>query len=224
MIRDWSTRRIEIGAWLGGSRDDHSRSHPPDSAGFTLVEMLVTMVIVLIVVALIPPIFETVSRSTTTSEGISAGSAQARIAVQNIAVEVGSASEICLPTTLTLTGPTVTSGFAVRVLSLAFNKSEWVQWWLNTSTHVLEEQQWPTTWTTSQAVPPWVPVAQPVVNSTVPPFSLPSLTAGSPQSLAIALYVAEAQGRTSQQVLIKSTVAALNTPYTTTSTCTTTED
>jgi len=197
--------------------------HERDSAGVTLVELLVTMVITMIVIALMPPILNAVTSSTTTSEGITAGSAQARLAVENIALQVGSASEICLPTTLTMTGPTVTSGFAVRVLSLAFNKSEWDQWMV-TSSHVLEEQQWPTTWTTSNPVPPWVPVAQPVVNSSVAPFSLPALSAGSPQSLAIALYVTETKGHMSQQVLIKSTVAALDTPYTASSTCATTED
>ncbi len=181
------------------------------------------MVITLIVIALIPPVLSTVTNSTSASEGITAGSAQARIALENIVVQVGSASEICLPTTLTTTGPTVTSGFAVRVLSLAFNKSQWDQWML-TSSHVLEEQEWPTTWTTGNPVPPWVPVAQPVVNSSVPPFALPTLSAGSPQSLSITLYVTETQRHSSEKILIKSTVAALNTPYTATSTCATTED
>lgn len=194
-----------------------------DMAGFTLVEMLVTMVITMTVFALIPPILSTVTSSTTSSEGVTAGSAQARIAMENIVVQVGSASEICLPTTLTTTGPTVSSGFAGRVLSLAFGKSQWDQWMV-TSGHVLEEQEWPPSWTIADPVPPWVPVAKPVVNSSVAPFVLPTPSAGSPQSLSITLYVTESQCHQSEQTLFKSTVAALNTPYTTTSTCASTED
>jgi Tfp pilus assembly protein PilV len=197
---------------------------PPDCAGFTLVEMLVSMVITMVVFALLPPMLATVMGSTSASRGVAAGTSQARIAVESMVVQVGSASQICLPTTLTLTGPTVASGFAVRVLSLAFGKSQWDQWMV-TSTHLLEEQEWPTTWTTASPVPPWVIVAQPVVNaSSAPPFGLPTLVAGSPQSLSIVFYVTEKQGHESEQVLIKSTVAALNTPYLTTSTCATTED
>ena len=186
--------------------------------------MLVSLVITLVIVATIPPILQTVQGSTTASAGISAGSAQAGLAVENIAVQVGSASQICLPTSLTLTGPTVAPGFAVRVLSLAFNKSEWVQWMVDTSTHVLEQQEWPTTWTAGNPVPSWVVVAHPVVNSVIPPFSLPSSTSGAPRSLAIALYVTEAQRHTSQPVVVKSSVAALNTPYAASSTCATSED
>jgi len=188
--------------------------HRGDDSGFTLVEMLVTMVITLVVLALVPPILETAYKSTSDSQSISAGSGEARLAVQNLAAQVGSAIQICLPTTLTTTGPTVTSGFAVRVESLAFGRTQWDQWYLNTSTNQLEEQQFSTTWTSSNPVPPWVPVAQPVVNSSSnPPFSLPSTSTGSPENLAVTLYVTGGSKHTTQTVVITSTIAALSTPY-----------
>ena len=52
-------------------------------------------------------------------------------------------------------GPDRQSGFAVRVQTEAFGKSRWDQWMVNTTTHVLQEQEWSTTWVTGNAVPAW---------------------------------------------------------------------
>jgi type II secretory pathway pseudopilin PulG len=198
-----------------------------NDAGISLVEVLVTMVITLIVVALLPPILETVSGSTSTSEAISSATAHARLATDNLVSQVGSAVQICLPTTLTSTGPTVAAGFAVRVESLAFGTTEWDQWMLNTTTHQLEEQRWLATWTTASPVPSWVVIAEPVVNTTVVPFSLPTTATGSPQILGVVLSMTGGQKHTLQTVLVQTTIAALDTPYAPgqpTQPCATTED
>jgi hypothetical protein len=126
---------------------------------------------------------------------------------------VESASQICLATQLTTVGPSVTSGFAVRVLSSAFGVSLWVQWWLNTSTHALEKQEWPVTWTTGNAVPQWTTVAKGIVNSTTVPFSLPSVATGSPQTLVVDLQAHQSVANKSQAAELKSSISALDTPY-----------
>jgi len=128
------------------------RSKARDSGGFTLVELLVTMLITLIVLALIPPILQTVLYSNTASQGISGGTAQARLAVQSMASQVKSADQICLATTLP-DGTAVSPGSSVLVHSLAYGKRTWVQWTVArpspTSPYVLEEQRWADTSSTS---------------------------------------------------------------------------
>ena len=123
-----------------------------DAAGFTLVEMLVTMVITLIVVALIPPILEAVSNSTSNADSITAGTGQARLAIESMEAQVESASQLCLPDTLS-NGTSVTPGFSLLALSLAYGKSEWDQWTVTRPSGyaypVLEEQQWPAPATTA---------------------------------------------------------------------------
>ena len=85
------------------SRRDERRSggrpslYDRDSEGFTLVELLVTVAITGIVLALLPLILEGVSNTTTASESISADSAQARLGLQNLAIQVGSASQNLCP-------------------------------------------------------------------------------------------------------------------------------
>jgi prepilin-type N-terminal cleavage/methylation domain-containing protein len=181
--------------------------------GFTLVELIVAGAIAAILLTLIPRAIAAVSDATAYSQGTTAGSDLAETGLQQMTNAVESASQVCLPTQMTTVGPTVTSGFAVRVLSSAFGKSLWDQWMLNTTTHVLEMQAWPTTWTTGNAVPPWIPIAQGVSNSTTAPFSLPSSVTGSPQSLAVDLQISENYGNKSQAVELKATIAAFDTPY-----------
>ena len=110
------------------------------------------MVILLIVVALIPPILLAVSSSTSDSNSISAGTAQARLAVENLSAQVASSSEVCLPTTLP-NGSSVQAGFSLLVLSDAFGKSQWDQWMVTQpagyTKPVLEEQRWPAPVTTT---------------------------------------------------------------------------
>ena len=187
-------------------------SHPHDD-GFTLIELAVAMTITLVLLAMIPLVIEAASDATAYSQGLSAGAAQARTAVQEMTLRVESASQVCLPTQMTTVGPTVTSGFGIRVLSNAFGKTQWDQWMLNSTTHVLLEQDWPTTWVTGNAVPPWNPIAQAIVNSTTVPFSLPSGTTGSPQTLALDLQVTESYGNKTQGVELKTSIAAFDTPY-----------
>ncbi len=140
---DGTDRRIRVMGLARSSRD---------AAGFTLVEMLVTMVITLIVVALIPPILEAVSNSTSNADSITAGTGQARLAIESMEAQVESASQLCLPDTLS-NGTSVTPGFSLLALSLAYGKSEWDQWTVTRPSGyaypVLEEQQWPAPATTA---------------------------------------------------------------------------
>ena len=57
-------------------------------------------------------------------------------------------------------------------------------------------------------------MAKTIYNSTVVPFTEPTVAAGSPQELLIDLQVREHPGRLSQKLTIKSAVWASNTPYT----------
>lgn len=199
---------------IPGSSKARRQPAPRPDAGFTLIELVVTLAVTALVLSIIPSVLMATTRSTTTSQGIAAGTAQARIAMGNLGAEVGSANLICLPTTLTTNpaDPTVAPGFAVRVLSHAYGQDHWVQWAVYGQT--LYEQRWPTTWATGAAEPPFVPVALPIVNSTVAPFSLSAAATGSPQVLSIDLLIgATTRGIASQPVEIKSAIAALDTPY-----------
>jgi hypothetical protein len=174
---------------------------------------MVALSVTMILLAVVPRVIQSVSDAAAHSQGTSAGAVQARTAVQQLEYRVQSASQICLPTSMTTLGPTVTSGFGLRVLTYAFGKATWDQWTLNTSTHLLQEQDWSPTWTTGNAVPAWNTVAQTIVNSTTVPFSLPTVTTGSPQTLSLDLQVKETYGNKSQTVELKGTVAAFDTPY-----------
>ncbi|MGH9291624.1 MAG: prepilin-type N-terminal cleavage/methylation domain-containing protein [Acidimicrobiales bacterium] len=186
-------------------------------AGFSLVELVVAMAILLVIMAVIPPLLETTTTVTSNAEGTVAAAAQARLAIENLEAQVGSAAAICLPTQLASSGTTATSGFAVRVEqvvsasttgAVTTQTTRWEQWVVNTSANRLEEEQF---------VPgqpgQLVTVARSVVNSSVAPFSLPTPVAGSPQSLAIDLQLRNRSGRLYQSLVIKSSVAAFDTPY-----------
>ncbi len=191
------------------------------------------MAVTLVIVALIPPLLETVTNSASTSEGISAGTGQANIAIENLTAQVVSADQICLPTQLTASGFTVR---ILQILSTSYTSAgapvttyRWDQWRLNSSNNKLEEEESATqpntsasgiVWPRSNGSPQWVTVVQPIVNSSsippIPPFSLNNLFPGSPQSLAIDLQVQEAHGQKQQNkqlVELKSSVAALDTSY-----------
>jgi hypothetical protein len=184
-----------------------------NAEGFTLVELAMALAVTMILMAVVPTVIAAVSDGTAYTQGTSAGSAQARTAVQELTSRVESASQVCLPTQMNTSGLTATSGFAVRVLSQAFGKSLWDQWMLNTTTHVLQEQEWPASWVAGNAVPSWNPVAQAIVNSSTVPFSLPSAASGSPQTLSIDFQVKETYGHKVQTVELKASIAAFNTPY-----------
>ena len=195
----------------------HRRPEGPsagrDSDGMTLIELVMALAVTMTLLSGVPRVIQAVSDASAYAQGTAAGTAQARTAVQDLGYRVQSASQICLPTSMTTVGPTVTSGFAVRVLTDAFGKTHWDQWMVDTSQHVLEEQEWPSTWTTGNAVPSWVPVAQGVVNPTTAPFALPTATVGSPQTLTVDIQVGENFAHRSQTAELKASIAALDTPY-----------
>jgi len=193
-------------------RPPHARSRP-DDAGFTLIELMVAITITLVLLALVPTVMESVSHGAAYSQGVAAGASQALTLVQELESRVESASQICLPTQLTTAGPTVSAGFAVRVLTSAFGQPSWDQWMLNASTHVLQEQQWSTTWVTGNAVPPWITIGTSIVNSSTVPFALPTVVTGSPQTLTVDLQTKETEGTQSQSIEFKSSVTAFDTPY-----------
>lgn len=182
--------------------------------GFTLIELAVALLITMILLTVVPSVISAVSDANSYARGTTAGSVQARTAIQDLEYRVQSASQICLPTSMTTVGPTVTAGFAVRVQTQAFSKSLWDQWMLNTSTHVLQEQEWSTTWVTGNAVPAWNTIATAIVNSSTAPFALPAVSTGSPQTLSVDFQVSESYGNKAQTSELKTSIAAFNTPYT----------
>lgn len=208
------------------TRDPRAANHPgvvrlrssaprkrSNDDGFTLIELMVAITITLVLLALVPSVMQAVTHGADYTQGTTAGAAQALTLVQELESRVESASQICLPTQMTTVGPTVTSGFAVRVLTSAYGQSLWDQWMVNTATHVLQVQQWPTTWVTGNAVPPWVTIGQSIVNSSTVPFALPTVVTGSPQTLTVDLQMRETEGNESQNVEFKSSVTAFDTPY-----------
>ena len=84
---------------------------------------------------------------------------------------------------------------------------------LNTSTHVLQEQTWPTNWVTGNAVPQWIPISSAIVNSSTVPFALPAVATGSPQQLTVDFQTTENYGNKAQSVELKSSISAFDTPY-----------
>jgi len=209
-------RPLHDGQWPKPARRCHLGPGSTPDGGFTIVELLISLLLTGLLLTLVPPLLSTVLSSTSTDEGIAAGAGQARIAIENINLEVGSASEICLPTSLTVTGPVVSSGFAVRVLTYAFGTGgeQWVQWYLDTTTGTLQEQRWQQDWLPTDPPSPWETVATGVTTAgSSPPFSLPTAVQGSPQSLAVELSVSESRGRETVSVPIHFTVAGLDTPY-----------
>lgn len=185
-----------------------------DAEGFTLIELAIALLITMMLLTIVPSVIAAVSDANSYATGTTAGSVQARTAIQDLQYRVQSATQICLPTQLTTVGPTVGAGFAVRVQTQAFGKALWDQWMLNTTTHQLQEQEWSTTWTTGNAVPSWNTVATAIVNSSTAPFALPTVATGSPQTLSVDFQVSESYGNKTQIAELKTSIAAFSTPYT----------
>ncbi|MDR3649833.1 MAG: prepilin-type N-terminal cleavage/methylation domain-containing protein, partial [Acidimicrobiales bacterium] len=196
-----------------GSLHCHAPRKRSDDDGFTLIELMVAITITLSLLALVPTVMQAVTHGADYAQGTSAGAAQALTLVQELESRVESASQICLPTQMTTVGPTVTAGFGVRVLTSAYGKSLWDQWIVDTATHTLQVQQWPTTWVVGNAVPPWVTIGNSIVNSSTVPFALPTVVTGSPQTLTVDLQMKETEGNESQNIEFKSSVTAFDTPY-----------
>lgn len=183
-------------------------------AGFSLVEILVTLLVTGVVMLLVLPFVIATTTSSDTASSLASATSAARVALQDIEVAVGSASQICLPTTgsggsvgtPSLTCPTGGAGGAVRVLTDAFDTEKWVQWQVSGST--LEEQSWPDT--SPVAAGPWETVATSVTSAT--PFSC-TVTSGSPVRLGVDLSIGGTAGNGSG-VSVSSTVTALDTSTT----------
>jgi prepilin-type N-terminal cleavage/methylation domain-containing protein len=223
MRRPTANRRAGTPAAAAPSHAPGTGRHSP---GFTLVELIVTMMLLSIVMAAVIPTLVAVTGSITTSGQVLTGEAQARLAIQNLEIQVASASEICLPTQFT------TAGFTLRILQVLSTTTSggsltttyrWDQWMVATGTSVLEEEDsanqsttsstgisWPKNSNGSAA---WVPVSHYMVNSSTPPFSLLSTSKGSPQALSVDLQVSDGTGHGAQVVTMQSTIAALDTPY-----------
>lgn len=199
---------------VDGARPPTSHTRiPSDNDGFTLIELAMAMTVTLILLLMVPIAIQAVNDASAYSQGTAAGAVQARTAVENLESRLESASQVCLPTQMTTAGPTVTSGFAVRVLSGAFGTTQWIQWMLNTSTHVLQEQTWPTNWVVGNTVPPWIPISSTITNSATVPFALPAVATGSPQKLTVDLQTTEKFGNKTQAVELKTSISTFDTPY-----------
>lgn len=185
-----------------------------DDRGVTLIEVVATAGLILVVLALVAPALTTVMAAASSVRATSSTVGKARLAVEDLAAVVSSAAQVCLPTEMTATGPTVPSGFGLRAETLASGGDKWVQFFLDPVSGDLVEQQWPTTWVSGDPVPPLLVVATGVAASPQsPPFSLLPSTAGSPVAVEVSLVVGAKSGRSSQEVPIASTIAALDTPY-----------
>jgi len=199
--------------------------------GTTLVELLVTLLVTAIALSIVLPFVTAAETASTTTNGVTSATAAARLALQSIEVEVGSASQICLPTPAAVAAPGDSCtgggmGAAVRVDSCAFGTSKWVQWQVLGG--VLEEQTW-TPVTVGQVSPSsWNPVATSIVSptpfsltTTVPPTSTTSTTSTtsptgaqvSPTVLDVSLAVSSGHGAGSVVVPVSSSIAALDTQY-----------
>ena len=212
-----------------------------DDSGLTLVELLVAAVVTLLVLSTVPALFETVSISSNSSSNISAGTAEARLALESLSAQVVSAVEICLPAQFTEPGFTVRIGQIVSTSGAGgalTTYGRWDQWRIDangdlqeeTSVQVAEQSYgFPTTGLDWNG---WSTVAAGIVNSSSePPFTWPDGTTsavpadptiGQPEALSINLVVQEGHKGTSETVEVRSTVAALDALGTTTTTTTST--
>ena len=185
-----------------------------DDRGVTLIEVVATAGLILVVLALVAPALTTVMAAASSVRATSSAVGKARLAIEDLAALVSSAAQVCLPTEMTATGPTVPSGFGLRAETLASGGDKWVQFWIDPVSGDLVEQQWPTTWISGDPVPPLLVVATGVAASAQSPsFSLLPSAAGSPVAVEVSLGLRAVNGRSSQEVPIASTIAALDTPY-----------
>jgi|GEM_PF-2284324 len=229
-----SRRARERGGWPG------LRASAGDDDGLTLVELLVAALVTLLVLAAVPAIFQTVSATSASSTNISDGAAQARLAVESLAAQVGSAAEICLPTQVT------SAGFTVRIGQITSTSGaggaltttgRWDQWRV-TSSGRLQEETSATETEASYGFPTsnlswngWFTVASGLANgASSPPFTwsdgtdntFPSSpTVGQPEALTINFLVKVTERGSSETVQVRTAVSALDALGTTTTSTTT---
>lgn len=237
-VRRWTDRSASRAATV------RPRGHPGcRDEGTTLVELLVTLLVTAIALSIVLPFVTAAGTASTTTTSVTTATAAARLALQSIEVEVGSASQICLPTSAAVASPGDSctgggTGAAVRVDSCAFGVQQWVQWQVLGG--VLEEQTWTPVASGPVAPSPWNPVAASIVSPL--PFSLttaasstttssPTTTTTSPTTsttsttspaapvaptvLDVSLTVSSGHGPGSVAVPVSSSIAALDTQYST---------
>jgi hypothetical protein len=133
---------------------------------------MVTLAVMGVVLALIVPIIGTVTTVTSTANSSSNANAEARNALQQLTVDIGStnANNDCFPASGQLAVSTTcpnggtTYGNTLRALSDVYGSCQWLQWTVDPATSMLTQTTWPKTWTSASATPLPVILAGPVAN------------------------------------------------------------
>ncbi len=140
--------------------------------GWSLVELMASMAVTAMGLTLIVPVLLTVFNVTNNANSTSNGNAQARVALQQLSADVGSANanNVCFSSSATVVAPfcssALTSGNTLRALSNVNGSCQWMQW--TVSNNELTQQVWPTTWTSASGQPAATPIMGPIVTSGQP--------------------------------------------------------
>lgn len=123
--------------------------------GFTIIELIVVMLITSIIMAMFIPFAASVTRASQTTTAEQQATAAGRVALQDLAVQLSSADQVCLldangsaPTAAVLgsTCPEEPTNDALEIYTYAFGAPHWVQWWYEAPSGggngLLEEQSW----------------------------------------------------------------------------------
>lgn len=203
--------------------------HPSSAdrdGGYTLIELLISMSVTALALTLVVPVIITTGSVSNATGSSSNANAQARQALLQLSADVGSANSnnVCFPptgqTAVSVTCPTgATSGNTMRVLSSVYSASstsptcKWFQWTI--ANNELNQQSWPSTWTSSNGTPPVVPVIG-AVNTTGAPSVFSLNTTGLIVNIQITLQGSAAiggsgarttAGANSQPVTLQSAVS-----------------
>lgn len=113
------------------------------------------MLITSIIMAMFIPFAASVTRASQTTTAEQQATAAGRVALQDLAVQLSSAAQVCLldtsgsaPTAAVLgsTCPEETTNDALEISTSAFGAAHWVQWWYQAPSAngngLLEEQSW----------------------------------------------------------------------------------
>lgn len=218
-------RRVARGRVPGAAGDE----------GYSLVELAVVMVVAAIVMALFVPFVASVSRASQTTVAYEQATAAGRVALQDLAVQLGSASQVCLldttgaaPTAATLgescPSPTTTDGLEIH--TTAFGTSHWVQWWYEApgpgGNGLLEQQSWADGQSPTTAAATVVAGSSPtngLTSCSISPgtnglFALAPATSTTRTAATISLSITCTASHQTATVSMQTTVSALNTSTT----------